>query len=136
MTVTYSNIWSTKILDIIEGVLISEFKGILKVGTYDVDNVSNYIKLIPVSSELVSADAIQETRKYNINFIYKYVDRHAKSTTLTHVLKYVSRIEALMHDNITNTYFNGMITHTEITAIEDGYEVVFNFSCYYTGNIN
>lgn len=136
MTVTYVNIWQTKIIDTIKGFLDDEFKGILSVYVGDkVPEGNTFIRIVPIASNIVVVDAIQETRRYFLEIWYYFNDKNVKITTTEHVLRFVSRIEALFHDNISNTYFNGMINRTEINKVEDGYAVKFDFACSYVGNM-
>ncbi|MFQ6611351.1 MAG: hypothetical protein ACE5D7_11230, partial [Fidelibacterota bacterium] len=111
------------------------FKGILSVYVGDkVPEGNTFIRIEPISSTLISSDSIMETRRYSVDIWYYFVDKNVKSTTITHVLRFVSRIEALLHDNMNNTYFNGRTETTEINKTGDGYAIRFNYACSYAGN--
>jgi len=135
MTVTYVSIWETKILDTIKGFLDDEFKGILDIYIGDRQDSPNAIRIVPLASNLISADAIQETRLYSLEIWFYFSNKSAKLDILNHVLKYINRIEALFHDNMNNTYFDGMIQRTEIGKEDNGYAIRFDYTCKYAGNM-
>ena len=44
-------------------------------------------------------DVTAETREFSINISYVFTGHNVKDSSLDHVLRYVSRVEALIHDN-------------------------------------
>ena len=69
------------------------------------------------------------------NMFYYFSDPNLNKTSLDHVLRFVSRIEALIHDNITmdlddtptTQCFNCRIESTELNALDDENEYVVQF---------
>jgi len=136
MVVSFKNIWWDSIITTIRGFLDDEFKGVLSVYTGDkVPEGGQFIQIVPKGSTLVRADATMETREYNLEIWFFFSDKNIKETSIKYVTRLISRIEALFHDNIDNTYFDGMINATEINRVEGGYEVKFDFNCKYAGNM-
>ena len=89
-----------------------------------------------------------ETRDFTINIYYYFGEHNLKKTALDHVLRYVSRIEALIHDNVTMTYtnensvsetaYNCRLESTELNPDEESgvYVVQWEWKCQHTGNIS
>jgi hypothetical protein len=75
---------------------------------------------------------------------YYFLDKNIKKTSLDHVLRYMSRIEALMHDYTSTTLadssnlYNGRIESTALNALdeENEYVVEFVWKGQHTGNIS
>jgi hypothetical protein len=79
---------------------------------------------------------------------YYFLDKNIKKTSLDHVLRYMSRIEALMHDYSSTTYvnesgarenwYNGRVESTALNALdeENEYVVEFVWKVQHTGNIS
>ena len=63
---------------------------------------------------------------------YYFLDKNIKKSSLDHVLRYTSRIEALVHDNITmqlldetsTNVFNCRIESSTLNSLEDENEYV------------
>ena len=145
MPVTFTNNF-TNILDKLRHILRTEFKGALPiyVGHESAQASSQFIRLDPIGSELLTYMATGEQREYTINIYYYFLDKNIKKTSLDHVLRYVSRIEALMHDYTSTTLtdssnlYNGRIESTALNTLEEENEYVVEFvwKGQHTGNIS
>ena len=131
MAVTFTNNFKN-ILDKLRNILRTEFKGALPVyiGHESVQASTQFVRLDPVGSELITYMVNAETREFTINMYYYFLDKNIKKTSLDHVLRYVSRIEALVHDNISMTLtdstdvFNCRVESTALNSLEDENEYV------------
>ena len=145
MPATFTNNFKN-ILDKLRNILRAEFKGALPiyVGHESAQASSQFIRLDPIGSELLTYMATGEQREYTINMYYYFLDKNIKKTSLDHVLRYVSRIEALMHDYTSTTLtdssnlYNGRIESTALNTIEEENEYVVEFvwKGQHTGNIS
>ena len=134
MTVTFTNNF-TNILNKLRNVLRTEFKGTLPVyiGHEQKEQGNQYLRLDPVGSTLSEYNVNGEIREFQVNMFYYFSDPNVNKTSLDHVLRFVSRIEALIHDNITMTLtdstqcFNCRIESTELNALDDENEYVVQF---------
>ena len=143
MPVTFANNFKN-ILDKLESIIKTEFKGTLPtcVG-YEKMHGSQYLRIVPESSSLVSFMTDSEERQYNIRLIYYFDEKMVNTKTVDHILRYTSRIEALIHDNIIMTLsdstkaLNCRIQSTELnTDTENGiYTVEMEWQCNHVGNI-
>ena len=143
MPITPENTFKN-ILDKLENVIETEFKGALPtcVG-YDKMHGSQYLRILPESSSLIGFTTDSEEREYNIKLIYYFDEKMVNTKTIDHILRYTSRIEALIHDNIIMTLsdstkaLNCRIQSTELnTDIENGiYTVEMEWQCNHVGNI-
>ena len=122
----------TNILNKLRNVLRTEFKG----GLHEQkEQGSQYLRLDPSGNTLNQFNVNGEIREYEVNIFYYFADPNVNKTSLDHVLRYVSRIEALVHDNITMTLddtnstncFNCRIESTELNALDDENEYVVQF---------
>ena len=103
MAVTFTNNWKN-ILDALEGILEDEFKGTLPVCVGDEPmHGSQYIRVRPINSSLISYTNTSEEREFNISVIYYFDEKFLKTKNLEHRLRFTSRIEALVHDNFIIT---------------------------------
>ena len=131
MAVTFTNNFKN-ILDKLRNILRTEFKGAVPVyiGHESVQAGTQFIRLYPLSSELVEYTVNGELREYTINMYYYFLDKNIKKSSLDHVLRYVSRTEALIHDNISMTLadstssFNCRIESTNLNTLEEENEYV------------
>ena len=131
MAVTFTNNFKN-ILDKLRNILRDEFKGALPVyiGHESSQASSQFLRLDPVGSELNEYSISSETREFTVNMYYYFLDKNIKKTSLDHVLRYVSRIEALVHDNIAMTLtdstrlFNCRVESTALNSLEDENEYV------------
>ena len=101
---TFENNWKN-ILDKLRSVLRNEYGNTLPVyiGDDDSSTSSQYIRLDPQSSELMEYNVTSEMREFTINVFYVFSGVNVKKTALDHILRFVSRTEALIHDNVIMT---------------------------------
>tara|TARA_R100000808_G_C2140461_1_gene148285 strand:- start:1267 stop:1704 length:438 start_codon:yes stop_codon:yes gene_type:complete len=143
MAVTFTNNWKN-ILDKLESILEAEFKGALPVykGNSVPKGVNQALKLTPLSSVLNEYNTNSETREFTVSVQFIFAEANIRETALDHVLRYVSRIEALVHDNITMTLsdstnaFNCRFESTNLNTDEDSgvYLVDWEYKCQHLGN--
>lgn len=144
MAVTFTNNW-LNILNKLQSVLRTEFKNALPVYIgHEEDKAGNqYLRLDPTSSELLEYNINSETREFTINCFYVFSGaQNIKGGSLDHVLRYVSRIEALIHDNMVMTLsdstnaFNCRFETTELNTdeSESTYVVEWVYKCQHLGN--
>ena len=142
MAVSFTNNWKN-ILDKLESVLRTEFKGALSVYTGNKAPAgSTYLQLNHASSELLEYNVTSETREFTIQILYYFLEANVKDRALDHILRTVSRIEALIHDNTAMTLtdstraFNCRMQSTELNAgDEDMYIVEWEYKCMHMANI-
>ena len=123
MPVTFTNNFKN-ILDKLRNTLRTEFKNALPVyiGHESTQASSQFVRLDPVGSELITYMVTGEQREYTVNIYYYFLDKNIKKTSLDHVLRYMSRIEALIHDNTSTTLtdssnlYNCRIDSTSLNA--------------------
>ena len=144
MAVTFVNIWETKILDTIRTFLNDEFAGSIPVYTGDFKDMGNQsIRLNPIGTDLISYDAVGETREYIVDVSYTFKEKMVKKDTWEHILRQVSHIEALFFNNQNNTFFNGRFDtarineKTEAEEVIEGLNVIrWEWRGLYLGNIS
>ena len=143
MAVTFTNNWKN-ILDKLESILETEFKGALPVykGNSVPKGVNQALQLIPTGSVLSEYDITSEIREFSVTIRFIFAEVNVKETALDHILRYVSRIEALIHDNVTLTLsdssvaFNCRMQSTELNADEEGmYVVEWEWKCLHRANL-
>lgn len=144
MAVTFTNNWKN-ILDKLESVLEAEFKGALPVykGNSVPKGVNQALQLIPTGSVLTEYMAHAETREFSVTIRFIFSEVNVKETALDHILRYVSRIEALIHDNVSMTLadssraFNCRFEETQLNSDEDSgiYITEWAWKCQHLGNI-
>ena len=145
MPITFTNNFKN-ILDKLRNVLRAEFKGTLPIyiGHETKEVATQYLRLDPVGSNLSEYNVNGELREYQVNMFYYFADPNVNKSSLDHVLRFVSRIEALIHDNIKMTLsnstdcFNCRIQSTELNALDDEneYVVQFEWRGQYLGNLD
>ena len=144
MAVSFTNNWKN-ILDKLENILRDEFKGALPVYKGNKTPAGTaYIQLNPVGSELLEYMSHAETREFTIQILYYVAEANVKEASMEHILRTVSRVEALIHSYITMTLSDNSkaidcrLQSTELNADEDGgmYVVEWEFKCLHTGNIS
>ena len=141
MAISFTNNWKN-ILDKLENIFRTEFKGALPV--YRGNRApagTTYLQLNPVGSELIEYNVSSETREFTIQVLYYFLEANVKDTALDHILRTVSRIEALVHDNTAMTLsdssnaFNCRMQSTELnTEDEEMYVVEWEYKCMHLGN--
>ena len=144
MAVTFTNNWKN-ILDALEKVLEDEFKGALPVykGNSVPKGVNQAIQLIPSGSKLSDYNATSETREFTIDVVFIFNEANVNETALDHILRQVSRVEALIHDNVVmdlsggTKAFNCRFDSTELNADEESgiYVVEWEYKCLHLGNV-
>ena len=145
MAVSFTNNFKN-ILDKLRNVLRTEFKGTLPIyiGHETKEVATQYLRLDPIGSTLSEYNVNGELREYQVNMFYYFADPNVNKSSLDHVLRFVSRIEALIHDNIKMTLsnstdcFNCRIDSTELNALDDEneYVVQFEWRGQYLGNLD
>ena len=142
MAITPENTFKM-ILDQLESIIKAEFKGALPtcVG-YDKMHGSQYLRILPESSNLIRFMTNSEEREYNIRLIYYFDEKMINTETLDHILRYTSRLESLIHDNVimtlsdNTTALNCRIQATKLnTEVGDGiYTVEMEWQGNHVGN--
>ena len=142
--VTFTNNWKN-ILDKLESILESEFKGALPVykGNSIPAGVNQALQLMPTGSVLSDYNATSETREFSIQVRFMFNEANVNETALDHILRQVSRVEALIHDNVAMTLsdssnaFNCRFESTELNADEESgvYVVLWDYKCQHLGNV-
>jgi len=145
MAVNFTNNWKN-ILDKLESVLETEFKGALPVykGNTVPKGVNQALQLIPTGSVLNEYNATSETREFSITIRFIFAEVNVKETALDHILRYVSRIEALIHSNVSMTLtdssnaFNCRFESTNLNSDEDSgvYITEWDWKCQHLGNVS
>ena len=143
MAVAFTNNWKN-ILDKLRNVLRDEYKNslVVYIGAEESNAGTQFIRLDPIGSDLTEYMVNSETREFTINVYYVFGVANVKKTALDHVLRFVSRTEALIHDNISMTLadstkaFNCRFESTELNADEEEstYVVQWVWKCQHLGN--
>tara|TARA_Y100000310_G_scaffold88572_1_gene85601 strand:+ start:281 stop:724 length:444 start_codon:yes stop_codon:yes gene_type:complete len=147
MTISFTNIWETKILDTIRSFLNTEFSGSIPIYTGSFKDMgSQSIRLNPIGSDLIEYVVSGETREYILDVSYTFKEKAIKKDTWEHILRKVSHIEALFHDNVTGgseTYFDGRLEtmrineKTEDEEEVDGLNVIrWEWRGWHMGNVS
>jgi len=139
MAITFTNNWQN-ILNKIQSVFRTEFKNTLPVFIGDEKAGSQYLRLEPTGTDLLEYNAQMETREYSLEFFLHFADQSKTRTKLDAVLRLVSRIEYLIHDNITMTLSDSSrildcrIESTELDAVEDSEDYItkMEFRCVHS----
>jgi len=142
LATSFTNNWKN-ILDKLESIFKTEFKGAMKVyvgGSVDAGN--QYLRIDPLGSDLLEYNATSETREFSIAITYHFRDANVKTRSLDHILRYVSRIESLIHDNMAMTLsdssnlFNCRVDSCSLNqGDENEYIVVWDYKCQHLGNV-
>ena len=147
MATSFTNNWKN-ILDKLENIFKTEFKGALKVYVgASVDAGNQYLRIDPLGSDLLEYSVSSETREFSIAITYHFRDANVKTRSLDHILRYVSRIESLIHDNMAMTYtnensvvenlFNCRVDSCSLNqGDENEYIVVWDYKCMHQGNLS
>ena len=131
MAVTFTNNFKN-ILDKLRNILRDEFKNALPVyiGHESAQAGTQFLRLDPVGNELNEYTIGGEMREFTVNIYYYFLDKNIKKSSLDHVLRYSSRIEALVHDNISmalsdsSAAFNCRVESTTLNSLETENEYV------------
>ena len=98
---------------------------------------------MPTGSVLLDYNITSETREFSIQVRFIFNEANVNETALDHILRQVSRIEALIHDNVAMTLsdssnaFNCRFESTELNADDESgiYVVLWDYRCQHLGNI-
>jgi hypothetical protein len=142
--VNFTNNWKN-ILDKLESVLETEFKGALPVykGKDIPKGVNQGLQLIPTGSVLTDYNVTSETREFSVTIRYVFADANVNERALDHILRQISRIEALIHDNVAMTLsdssnaFNCRFESTDLNTDDESgiYVTEWAWKCQHLGNI-
>ena len=146
MAVTYSNNFNF-ILDKLMEIIKTEMPVPVQKTTtgQPMLKANEFIRLIPNGSSLVEYASFMEQREYSVTVQYVFQDRRENHNFLDHVMNNSSRLEALIHDNITMTLGDTNSTRAfdlrmndmelDVDIDEEGFFVVeYDFSCQHIGN--
>ena len=123
--ITFTNIWEDKILDPIRSFLNTEFAGTIPIYTGDFKDMgSQSIRLSPVGSDSIDRMASAELREYIIDVSYTFKEKNIKKDTWEHILRQVSRIEALFFSIMNNTFIDGLLEEARINEKTEEEEVI------------
>ena len=144
MAVTFTNNWKN-ILDKLRNVLRTEYGGTLPIyiGAEETTAGNQFIRLDPIGSELIEYAVKNEIREFTVNVFYVFSGANVKKTSLDHILRFVSRTEALIHDNVSMTLsdssvaYNCRVESTELGTDEEetSYVVSWEWKCLHRGNL-
>jgi len=144
MGVNFTNNFKN-ILDKLESVLETEFKGALPVykGNTVPKGVNQALQLIPTGTVLNEYNINSELREYSVTLRFIFAEVNVKETALDHILRYVSRIEALIHDNMTmaltdsTNAVNCRFESTTLNSDEDSgvYVTEWDWKCQHLSNV-
>ena len=142
MAISFTNNWKN-ILDKLQSVLRTEFGSTLKVYRGKVISPGNqYLTLLPLGTTLSDFNSSSEIREFFINLEYHFRDPNMNEKALDHVTRIVSRIEALIQNNISMTLsdsssaFNCRIGSTDLGGGDESeYIVVLAWACQHLGNV-
>ena len=143
MATSFTNNWKN-ILDELQSTIRSEFKNTLPTcrGFDNEPTGSQYLRLIPIGSDLLEYNATSETREFSINMMLHFKSANIKETALDHILRLVSRLESLIVDNIAMTLadssnlFNCRIESTSFDSTNPEEHIVsFDYKCQHLGNV-
>ena len=131
---TFENNWKN-ILDKLRSILRAEYGNTLPVfvGDEDSSTSSQYIRLDPQGSVLSEYMVTSETREFTIDVVYAFSGVNVKKTALDHILRFVSRTEALIHDNTvmvladSSSAFNCRFESTELGTDEEENVYIVNW---------
>lgn len=143
MPTTFTNNWKN-ILDKLESIFKTEFKGAMKVYVgASIDAGNQYLRIDPVGSDLVDYNVGSETREFSIGITYHFRDANIRTKALDHILRYASRVESLIHDNMSMTLsdssnlFNCRMESCSLNqGDENEYVVIWDYRCMHTGNFS
>ena len=109
MAVTFTNNWKN-ILDKLESILETEFKGTLPVykGNSIPKGVNQALQIFPTGSSIQEEQDINsETREYSISINFLFREINLTETALDHMLRYSARVQTLIRKNATMTLDKG-----------------------------
>lgn len=137
---TFTNNWKN-ILDKLQSILRTDFGNTLPVyiGEDNEKAGSQYLRLEPKGSDLVDYMTNSETREFSIDMFLYFGDKSDSRTALDAILRLVSRVESLIHDNIiitlsdSTTLYNCRIESTDLNQEDSEFNtVLFNLKAEHT----
>jgi len=139
MATSFTNNWKN-ILDKLQSLLRAEFGNTLPVYIGENEKAgSQYLRLEPKGSDLVDYMTNSETREFSINMFLYFGDKSDSRTALDAILRLVSRVESLIHDNIiitlsdSTTLYNCRIESTDLNQEDSEFNtVLFNLKAEHT----
>ena len=143
MAVTYTNNWKN-IADKLKSLCAKEFGRALPVyvgeGEY---SDRQFMKIIPLSDELIEPHLVGEVREYLFNFSLYVMESGNVQISLTNIFRLLARIESLIGGNRhfeladSSTIMEGSLDSYEIEEGSEVYKYIVNmdFSCLHYGNI-
>ena len=142
MAVSYTNNWNN-ILNKLISIIRVEFT-IPVIKGKSSSSASSYIRVAPLGSSKVELASHSEQREFNIAVHYVTQRRDEEDTFLEHITVQVSKLEALIHENITmtladstiafNCHFASQEFDIEQEDEEDNYIIEWSFQCNHIGN--
>ncbi len=146
MPISFTNNWKN-ILDKLQSVLRTEFGSTLKVYRGKVISPGNqYLTLLPLGTTLSEYNVSSEIREFSVSMEYHFRDPNMNEKALDHVTRVVSRIEALVQNNIAMTLdvgsdadsssaFNCRIDSTDLGGGDESeYIAILEWVCQHLGN--
>ena len=143
MAITFTNNWKN-ILDKLESILKTEFKGSILIYRGKVTSAGNqFIRLDPLGSELIEYNVTSELREFSIEMTYHFRNPNIKKSSLDHIFRQVSRIEALIHDYTATTLsdssnlfnINLATCDLDVGDSDSEYVVSWDLSCQHLANV-
>jgi hypothetical protein len=143
MPITFTNNWKN-ILDKLENILRTEFKGSMPIYRgKEVSAGNQFLRLDPLGSDLIEYNITAELREFSIEITYHFREPNLKKPALDHVLRQVSRVEALIHDNMSITLsdssdlFNINLSSCDLDVgdSDSEYVVSWDLSCQHLANV-
>ena len=97
MATSFTNNWKN-ILDKLQSIIRSEFKNALPTyrGFDNEPSGSQYLRLIPIGSDLLEYNVSSETREFSINMMLHFKSANIKEAAIDHIFRLVSRLESLI----------------------------------------
>ena len=144
MATSFTNNWKN-ILDKLQSTIRSEFKNALPTyrGFDNEPTGSQYLRLIPIGSDLLEYSVSSETREFSINMMLHFKSANIKEKAIDNIFRLVSRLESLVVDNIAMTLsdssnlFNCRIESTSFDSSNSEEHIVsFDFKCMHQGNLS
>ena len=144
MATSFTNNWKN-ILDKLQSTIRSEFKNTLPTyrGFDNEPTGSQYLRLIPIGSDLLGYNITSETREFSINMMLHFKSANIKEAAIDNILRLVSRLESLIVDNISMTLadssnlFNCRIESTSFDSTNSEEHIVtFDYKCMHQGNLS
>lgn len=102
MAINYTNDYKN-ILDSLESIIESEFKGALPVykGSNVPKGINQAMQLIPLGDDLSEYNSTSELREYSFTLRYIFAEANVNEKVLDHILAQVSRIKYLISKNLS-----------------------------------